>query len=126
MQDLNEDLNKVNHWAFQWKMSFNPDLSKQAEEVNFCRKLQKLIYPPLRFNNIAVTQSTTQKHLDTHLDVKLDLQGHFKNIYSKVKKIIGLIRKLHNTLPTIPDKIFGTKWNNPVKLDSKRKVWYLF
>ena len=27
---------------------------------------------------------------------------------------------------TIPDKIFGTKWSNPVKLDRKRKVWYLF
>ena len=26
-QNLNEDLNKINHWAFQWKMSFNPDLS---------------------------------------------------------------------------------------------------
>ena len=28
--------------------------------------------------------------------------------------------------PTIPDKIFGSKWNNPVKLDKRRKVWYLF
>ena len=25
----------------------------------------------------------------------------------------------------IPDKIFGTKWSNPVKLEKKRKVWYL-
>ena len=27
---------------------------------------------------------------------------------------------------TIPDKIFGTKWSNLVKLDKRRKVWYLF
>ena len=27
---------------------------------------------------------------------------------------------------TIPDKIFGTKWSNPVKLDRRRKVWYQF
>ena len=34
--------------------------------------------------------------------------------------------KLHyKTHPAIPDKIFGTKWSNPVKLDRKRKVWYL-
>ena len=26
----------------------------------------------------------------------------------------------------MPDKIFGTKWRNTVKLDRKRKVWYLF
>ena len=28
--------------------------------------------------------------------------------------------------PTIPDKVFGAKWNNLVKLDRKRKVWYVF
>ena len=27
---LNNDLTKIQQWAFQWKMSFNPDLSKQA------------------------------------------------------------------------------------------------
>ena len=28
--ELNNDLKKVSNWAFQWKMSFNPDPSKQA------------------------------------------------------------------------------------------------
>ena len=32
---LNQDLNRINNWAFQWKMSFNPDPSKQAQEVIF-------------------------------------------------------------------------------------------
>ena len=27
---LNNDLNKISKWAFQWKMLFNPDRSKQA------------------------------------------------------------------------------------------------
>ena len=27
---------------------------------------------------------------------------------------------------TIPPKIFGIKWSNQVKLDRKRKIWYLF
>ena len=102
VQNLNEDLNKINHWAFQWKMSFNPDPSKQAQEVIFSRKLQKSVYPPLHFNNIAVTQSTTQKHLGMLLDVKLNFQGHLKNIYSKVNKTTGLLCKLHNTLPRLP------------------------
>ena len=101
-QNLNEDLNKINHWAFQWKMSFNPDPSKQAQEVIFSCKLQKSVYPPLHFNNIAVTQSTTRKHLGMILDVKLDFQGHLKNIYSKVNKTIGLLCKVHNTLPRLP------------------------
>ena len=101
-QNLNEHLNKINHWAFQWKTSFNPDPSKQAQEVIFSRKLQKLIYPPLHFNNIAVTQSATQKHLGILLDDQLDFQGHLKNIYRKVNKTIGLLCKLHNTLPRLP------------------------
>ena len=29
-RELNDDLKKMNKWAFQWKMSFNPDPSKQA------------------------------------------------------------------------------------------------
>ena len=89
VQNLNEDLIKINHWTFQWKMSFNLDPNKQAQEVIFTRKFQESVYPPLRFNNIAVTQSTTQRHLGMLLDVKLDFQ---------VNKTIGLLRKLHNTL----------------------------
>ena len=84
--NLNEDLNKINHWAFQQKMSFNPDPSEQAQEVIFPRKLEKLVYPPLHFKNIAATQSTNQKHLGMLLDIKLDFQEHLKNIYSQVNK----------------------------------------
>ena len=44
-KNLNEDLNRMNNWAFQWKMSFNPDLNKQAQEVLFSRKIQKSSQP---------------------------------------------------------------------------------
>ena len=37
-KELNDDLKKVNDWAFQWKMSFNPDSSKQAQGVIFICK----------------------------------------------------------------------------------------
>ena len=33
--NLNNDLNKIKNWAFQWKMNFNPDPSIQALEVIF-------------------------------------------------------------------------------------------
>ena len=36
--DLNYDLIRVREWAFEWKMRFNPELSKQAQEVIFTRK----------------------------------------------------------------------------------------
>ena len=37
--DINNDFLKlISDWAFQWKMSFNPDPSKQAQEIIFSRK----------------------------------------------------------------------------------------
>ena len=38
VNDLNRDLEIKNNWAFQWKMNFNPDSTKQAQEVIFSRK----------------------------------------------------------------------------------------
>ena len=40
-KELNDDLVKVQDWALRWKMSFNLDISKQAQEVIFSRKLKK-------------------------------------------------------------------------------------
>ena len=35
---LDSDMKKYSHWAYKWKMTFNPDLCKQAQEVIFSRK----------------------------------------------------------------------------------------
>ena len=59
--DLNNDLIKITKWAYQWKMSFNPDISKQAHEVIFSRKRSVITHPPLTFNNIPVAQTNSQK-----------------------------------------------------------------
>ena len=52
---LNSDLKKINDWAFQWKVAFNPDRSYQAQEIIFGRKLKKTTHPPLLFNNNNVS-----------------------------------------------------------------------
>ena len=31
--NLNKDLERISNWATQWKMNFNPDTTKQAQEV---------------------------------------------------------------------------------------------
>ena len=38
---LNNDLNKISKWAFQWKMLFNLDPSKQAIDIFFSYTLQQ-------------------------------------------------------------------------------------
>ena len=37
---LHNDLLKINNWAYQWKMSFNPFHFKPAQEVFFFIKLR--------------------------------------------------------------------------------------
>ena len=49
--ELSNDLKKISDWDFQGKMSFSPDLSKQAQEVIFSRKLKNVSHLPLVFNN---------------------------------------------------------------------------
>ena len=69
---LNQDLNRINNWTFQWKMSFNPDPNKQAQKVIFSPDLQKSTHHTLSFINNTVTQSVTQKHQEMLFDTKLD------------------------------------------------------
>ena len=52
--ELNKDLQKISEWAYQWKMSFNPDLNKQAQEVVFSKKITKSSHPKILFNNTPV------------------------------------------------------------------------
>ena len=71
---LNSDLKKINDQAFQWKMTFNPDRRKQAQEITFSRKLKKATHPPLLLNNDNVSQANSQTHLGLILDVKLTFE----------------------------------------------------
>ena len=80
-------------------MTFNPDRSKQAQEIIFSRKLKKVTHPPLLFNNNNVSQVNFQTHLGVILDVKLTFEEHLKNVFNKTNKTIGLLKKLSNLLP---------------------------
>ena len=62
-RELNDDLKTINKRVFQWKMSFNPEPSKQAKEVIFSRNIKKLPHPSLVFNSNNVLKVSPQKHL---------------------------------------------------------------
>ena len=97
--DLNEDLDKINNWAYQWKMSFNPDPSKKAQEVIFSRKVNNVLHPPLTFNNVDVGQIRSQKHLGKFLVFKLNFNEHLETGFAKVNRGIAILRKLQSVLP---------------------------
>ena len=64
---LNRDLQKISEWEHKWKMSFNPDISKQAHKVIFSRKQAKSVHPDLVLNNMPIHQAHCQKHLGIYI-----------------------------------------------------------
>ena len=98
VNEINDDLKKIEAWAHQWKMSFNPDPLKQAQEVIFSWKRNKPHHPDIIFNGNPVKKSSSQKHLGMFLYSKLDFDEHFKGVFDKTSKSIGLTRKLRNFL----------------------------
>ena len=59
--ELNEDLKKISEWAFQWRMIFNPDATKQAQEVIFSRKIKKTLIL-LWFSTMLLCLKLTHKN----------------------------------------------------------------
>ena len=68
---LNDDLLKISRWVYQWKMIFNPDASKQAQEIVFSRKANASNHATVYFNNVLVIRDNIQKHLGLFLDSNL-------------------------------------------------------
>ena len=97
--EINDDLKNIEAWAHEWKVSFNPDPLKQAQEVIFSLKRNKPHHPDIIFNGNPVKKSSSQKHLGMFLDSKLDFEEHMKGVFDKTSKSIGLIRKLRIFLP---------------------------
>ena len=108
--DVNNDLKIINNWAFQWKINFDPDPTKQAHEVILATKLKK--YMILR-QYLIILMFLSHHHQNIILDSKLIFDEHLKMISLKIIKTLGLLRKLHNLLPrsavlTINKTFFGT------------------
>ena len=77
----------ISDWAFRWKMKFNPDPNKEAQDVIFSRKVNKINHSPLLFNQNLVKSFSTQKHLRMIIDTNLELHLHLKNVQIKAKQL---------------------------------------
>ena len=91
---LINDLNTISIWAHQWKMVFNPDITKQAVEVIFSCKKQKPVHPDLSFNGIPVTREPYTNHLGVFLDSRLNFSKHIKEQVLKALKGLSLLKFL--------------------------------
>ena len=109
--NLNHGLDIIQQWAYQWKMEFNPDPTKQATEVLFFCKKSSPNHPQLIFNGIAVAKVNDQKHLGLVHDSRLSFEKHIN------EKIIKAKKNCWNTLT--PFEIFTLK-------DARSRIKFLF
>ena len=93
-EKLDNDLKTVTSWAHQWKMVFNPDISKQAIEVIFSCKKNKPAHPDLVLNGVPVARYEHTKHLGVYLDSSLNFSKHIKEVITKALKGISLVKYL--------------------------------
>ena len=64
-------------------MNFNPNPSKQAEEVIFSRMFQQRNHNLVYFNHSSDPQVLSQKHLGMYLDPKLNSQEHLSHVHKE-------------------------------------------
>ena len=94
-RDLNNDLSIINEWGFQWKMQFNPDSNKQAnEDYYFFRKSNTDDYIPIKLNDSPVQMCVSQKHLGIILDKHLNFYEHIEKKSKICHKLIGTFKHL--------------------------------
>ena len=93
-EKLVKDLQTVTDWAHQWKMIFNPDITKHAIEVIFSVKKKKPEHPELIFNGIPVARQDYTKHLGVYLDSRLNFSKHRREAIIKASKGISLLKYL--------------------------------
>ena len=92
--ELNHDLEIIHKWVHQWKLEFNPDPTKQANEVLFSCKKSIPNHPHIVLNGTVVAKMNEQKHLGFILDSKLSFEKHLNEKIIKAKKYIGIIKHL--------------------------------
>ena len=80
-------------------MSFNHDITKQAQEIIFSRKTNNPSHPNLYFNNTPIQRKSVQKHLGLFLGEKLSLLEHIDEKIKKALVGVNLMRKLNLLLP---------------------------
>ena len=94
--ELSEDLWKISQWVYQWKMSFNPDVSKQAQEVIFSGKKSTNNHPVIFFNNLPINRNSTQNHLGLLLGEKLNFSEYINEELTKAKSYFTPLLSLNN------------------------------
>ena len=81
-KNMKDNLINLCHWFVKWKMVFNPDPNKPAEEVVFTNR-NISSYETVSYLGVDVQPIESHKHLGFVLDSKLSYMNH---IDGKIEK----------------------------------------
>jgi hypothetical protein len=114
------DLDKLDIWASQWKMSFNTAKCS----VVFFGKNRSLCLADLRYtlNGTVLNQVTSFKYLGVQISSDLTWNEHISIMHSKASGTLGLLRR---TLYNAPAKIKAVAYKTLCrpKLEFAAEVW---
>ena len=82
---INSDLIKISTWAEKWKVTFNPNKSK---DMIFSKKYLNNS-PPLILNNSFIDRVNTHKHLGVFLNSNLEWTKQINHICLRANQIGG-------------------------------------
>ena len=98
IKHLKDDLNRLHEKSVKWKMLFNPEPSKPAEELILTNR-NTTSYQTVSYSGVDVMPVHYHKHLDFVLDSKMNYIKHIDGKIGKANQGICLNKRLYNYLP---------------------------
>jgi hypothetical protein len=92
--DLNTDLQNINAWSKQWKITFSPP---KTEDLIISNKRNR-VHPPLFLNDQQIELVTFHKHLGVTFTKDLTWKKHIQDIAKKANKRLGILRPLRRKI----------------------------
>ena len=87
---LNRDLEKISSWAEKWKVTFNPNKSR---DMIFSKKCLNNS-PPLILNNVLIERVDTHKHLGVILKSNLEWTKQVNETCCRANKKLSVLRNI--------------------------------
>ena len=92
---LQSDINKINDWAQNWIVKFNP---LKSESLVITRKNIKPVHPDVFMSNTKIPDVQSHKHLGIYLSHDGTWECHIKNSVDKAWSRINIMRTLKRRL----------------------------
>merc|ERR1712055_752290 len=80
---INRDLERLNNWAKQWHVTFNP---KKTYYMQISLKKSKFDYPPIYLNGTIIEEVTEHTNLGLTFNNKMTWESHINKLVDRATK----------------------------------------